>query len=454
MITTEIRVEMQKIGIDLDITDRVMGCSISTTLEYGAMGTQECTLTLSNFDGAFTPGNGGTYDVDIFTYGFRVWAEVSDGTTTGDAILFAGSPTGFTIFDDGVTSTVELELADVFTIVGTAPVRADLAIPGVVIDFPYIDVVLTNLFQGLPYVPTGGFYLEPIRTPTFGSPGDSDLGFAFLGPSTDTGAILPIENARVVLDDIEDVGVGEVINTKLLPSGPYTAFPYSANFVGVGPIGLKKALITAAVTSKYGNREVNYLDPTKTLVVYMPFDESPTGDQLPFRALQRGYTIDELRNSAQITTASSTNEQDASDLESIAAYGVRNVQYDSVTLKTDADALDTSQRWANRHSTSRYVARSIEITDKMVAANSDDSARLKWEKLLSTNSGVYQYGTVTYTPTGASSSITEQVLTWSRVIDIVPGELRLTTELRPLVDYVSLLLDDTDIGVLDQNRLG
>ena len=97
------------------------------------------------------------------------------------------------------------------------------------------------------------------------------------------------------------------------------------------------------------------------------------------------------------------------------------------------------------------TAAALQVSDSMVQSRNADVA--KWRGLLDVTVGWWNTGSVTYTPTGGSSR-TDQVVIAGRTIDATPADTTVTLKLRPQAIYLAFILDDTERGVLDLNKLG
>jgi hypothetical protein len=240
--------------------------------------------------------------------------------------------------------------------------------------------------------------------------------------------------------------LGDVINNSVMPNEQTVAFPtilddagtYSANdaWIGFTVDGLARAGVYA----------------TGDVFVFTEFDPMPTG-QLPFRSLRRDFHVDLITNAANITALNAGTEQTYSDTKSQERYGTRNRTYQTSSVD-DAQALRTAQLWVNRYSydeTFDMTAAVLQVSDSMVQSRTGDVA--KWRGLLDVTVGWWNTASVTYTPTGGSSR-TDEVVTVGRTIDATPADTTVTLRLRPQSVYLAFILDDTERGVLDLNKLG
>ena len=89
-----------------------------------------------------------------------------------------------------------------------------------------------------------------------------------------------------------------------------------------------------------------------------------------------------------------------------------------------------------------------------MAQNIDSSSRQLFADLLDCRTGLWNLAKITYTPTGAGSSLTYKCVIIGRTITGTPTETLIRYSLNCAEDNQSLKLDDTNIGLLDNNRVG
>lgn len=436
-IVTTYTITLERYGDTLDITDRVTGGDVAQIVTLGQMGTGSASVTVNNHDGEFTPGNGGTYDVDLFGYALIIEATITTtryGTRTAE--LFHGLVVGFDLADNGVNSTVRLDAADVFTVAGRAPVDASINIPGGTQIFLSLATASDAILNGFT---TGGTeYLPAVPFPDFGAPTPT---IAWYVNATDA----PSWTATI-LEGLTEVAASDVLNNTLMPSGPGVAYPTTLE-IDASPRAFyyvaDRHLIKDSGTALNDRREFGFSEDFGSV-----FD-------LPFRDLVRGYSTDAMTNTAQIKRAAAgAVTQTATDSASVTKYGTRGRQYSEVVNTSDTAALNTANLWANRTSTPRFVARSLTVTAGMVREKcADEYAGSTWEDLLDMRTGQWNPATITYTPTGGTST-TEAVMVAGRRIMFTPSDTTVTLDLLPLADYAALVLDDDLLGLLDTDRLG
>ncbi|HEY7824578.1 MAG TPA: hypothetical protein VIG24_17180, partial [Acidimicrobiia bacterium] len=147
----------------VDFTERCAGISIDQPLGFMEHAPHRCVITLNNFDGALTPGAGGTYSsTDWFAQGVFISATVN-GTETAE--VFHGIVNDFDIVDDGTSSTVTLIAADWMTIGARAVYLLDATISGTTAwttrVAASINAACTSLgFISLPYL--GNVFAAPM----------------------------------------------------------------------------------------------------------------------------------------------------------------------------------------------------------------------------------------------------------------------------------------------------
>ena len=413
-------------GASLSLTDhasRTLGLSIDQQCDPGQLGTGRATVTLDNSDGALTPGGSGTYaNVDWLASGLFLEATVDSVSVS----VFHGVITDFAMTDDGNgNSAVTLTALDVFQVVGRQESFTYSMTNTSTADQLY-DMTSPHLLSNATKVPTLGY--PTMRT-----------YWEELNASTESVThYLPTSAGSVVL--------GDVINNSVMPNEQTVAFPtilddagtYVANdsWVGFTVDGLARAGVYA----------------TGDVFVFTENDPMPTG-QLPFRSLVRDFHIDLITNAARITALGGSTEQTYSDEDSQERYGSRTRVYQTTSFD-DAAALYTAQLWVNRYSykeTFDMTAAALQVSDSMVQSRNADVA--KWRGLLDVTVGWWNTASVTYTPTSGSSR-TDEVVTVGRTIDATPADTTVTLRLRPQSVYLAFILDDTERGVLDLNKLG
>jgi hypothetical protein len=401
-----------------DIAGTVLGFSIDQVAEAGQMGRGNAVIDLDNSDGRYTPNNGGTYsDVDWFSAAI----EITVGTypSSIDAYLYAGMIVGFDLVDDGITSRVRLTVADAFSIGGRTPI-ADRTVSGTTTGLA--DFIETYW---------SGTYGE-VQLPTLGAGAGAE-------PYSDDPGPTALEIDYKLADVPQGAAIDEM-NAAVLPAGPGVAFP------------TRLFLPDPGFPLLWYFSSADKLHRGTTFATEFTFTEDASTGELPFRGLKRGYGIDQVTNSAQITGAfSGATQQTDQNTTSIDAYGARNRQYTTAD-PTDADALATAEAWVTKFGETAFIAQEIQVTRAMVADKVSDTAA-EWLELLDCRKGWWNPASVTYTPTGGTER-TDGVLITGRRIEASPSDTTVTLTLRPAANYWYFTLDSAALGILDVNRLG
>lgn len=418
-----------------DFTDRVQGAQIVTRLRIGDFGTNRAILTLRNDDGALTPGGGGTYGaVDWFSQAIFIEGDTGNYQFT----LFHGMITGFDLQDDGVNSTVTIEADDGLTVGGSS--ATEIEITGSI--SAELESWLTISYNG--FSDPDGF-ISGAQMPTLNN-STSSVDFAKVGVRGAESIFLATSLYSAVAP------VRDFVRTVLMPSGPNIGWPTTID------------LTTSNTNYKGIAANINPIRASLTALTFT-LDESPSSGELPFRNLSRGYPADGMLNEAVMTTlpefsTGTVSTVTSTDVVSRDKYGTRAVQASSIMVgqapTSPVAAQEIANRWAHTYSSSEFVPRSFEITEAMVVAavGSSSTSEQAWSQLLDVSKGPLQQVAINFTPTGALSQQTESVITMSRTISVVPGDIRLTVECLPLDQAAPFILDSSTLGVLDTNRLG
>ena len=436
-VVTTWSVTLVRNGETLDMTGHVTGVGITQQIKVGEMGTGSASVTVTNHDGEFTPGEGGTFDVDLFGYALIIEATITSGRYGArTAEVFHGVVSGFSLDDDGVTSTAIIYADDAISIAGRAVVDADIDIPNTTQIFLGLNAAAEALLNGYTY--GGTEYLAPVPFPSFGGTTDTEAnGYDTTPVASRTG---------VVIADLADVVVSDVLNLSMLPTGPGLAYPTTID-VDASPVvnfyTVDRFLVKDTGSGLNDRRE------------YIFDEDRASVFSLPFRQLRRGYTTDQVTNSAQITrTDPAAVTQTATAPTSVATYGSRNVQYSGTLGTSDTSTLRTAELWANRTSVATFAPSSLTVSGAMVREIcADEYAATTWEDLLDMRTGQWNPAEIIYTPTGGTQR-TDLVMLAGRRVSITPTDVTVTVDVLPLADNSSFELDSDTLGRLDTNRLG
>lgn len=452
-ITTDITVEIGDVEVPgvqapVDFTNRTMGLSTRLRADIAELGSASCTIMLDNNDGALTPGGGGTYSQwDWHSKGIFINATVGTHTPT----IFHGLVTDFRLEDDGINSFVEITGQDFMTVGGRAVQTQEItglgfsALVGDLISYTF-DRTFVDFgggavldFSGVP-LPQWGL---PYKQTFFETYPPTQLQ----GNAYQTDPYL-VGDERVASDWLQ---------TSVMPFGPSVAWPTKIYAVGLG----------FPVPNRYETVKYEYLFATGSLITAnrytYQFAEDTASGELPFRNLQRGWTVDELITKAKITGVAAdgfggsdtfTSTVENTDAETL--YGERAVTYndivlaDGIVIPGEDQVRQVAERYANARSQSKFVVQQLEVTSKMCDSHVGGSSASEqaWAELLDVSSGMWQIATVEFTPAGTSTTITEPVVIWARQIDATPEDVRVILSFYPADVTCAFILDDSIMGVL------
>tara|TARA_R100001163_G_C5068390_1_gene208617 strand:+ start:7705 stop:8979 length:1275 start_codon:yes stop_codon:yes gene_type:complete len=411
------------ISSETDFTDRLMGMKIDQPIRLSRASQHTAVLTLKNYDGALTPGAGGTYtNTDWFSQ--AVVIDFSDDAGTTYSRLFAGVITDFRLRDNGVFSTVEIQVHDWLMFLGRATGSLTTT-AGPLTDA--IRFALEELVDNTTEMPTFAGTIEAVTHPQSGSSTNATVNITGIIGNDFNNSLTASNLCAVWSNDIDMVRTGTPkIQMEAVVVGDQLG--YSMMWPRVGGVGA------------YTTSPVQFVEGT------------PGSGQIPFTALDVGFKFELLANRAEVTRDGSTKQSDVNQT-SVSKYGARTVISSKASSSTDDDALSAAKNIVNRQSDTPFSPRTLTFTAadcNGLDAATGDNIRI----LLNTRACGFQPLTVTYTPTGAASAITANCMTFGRTITAVPGKFRVTLHLLPAQDFGSFVLDSTFAGVLDTNRLG
>jgi hypothetical protein len=430
-LTLEWTVKIGGLDTNTDFTNRVTGLSINQPLGFMQGASHKCAITLNNFDGALTPGAGGTYSsVAWFEQAIFITCTVN---STDTAEVFHGIIDDFDIQDDGVTSTVTISGSDWFSI-GARGFRTT-TFTNTTDTYDWTEwasrIIDSFTTQNVPAGTTSIPKLDQTRGLFSGFTGTVDY---YAASTVQTGF------KGVAGDSIADVlmqrhqgGVPSVIWPTTIDKWTISGTDYARYRVGM--IG-------------------DTLSRTDTDATVFTFTEgTPAAGELPITKIDRGFIVDRLINQASITSIYTTNTSTAVVSSSTSTSGIKSIWANESTMKTDADAQRMADNIVARFSNVHFQARRL-VVDSAALASTNSGSSDELAELLDVRYGLWQACTVEYTPTGAGSATTDNCVIAGRRISAVPGRTTIDLELLPAADYQSFVLDSTVLGVLNQNRLG
>jgi hypothetical protein len=416
----------------VDFTSRMRGFTADFTISLGDIGTGTVTVELDNSDGALTPGGGGTYgSLDWFAQPLFLVpsAGLSDppaGVNQGAAYpfntpTFSGQVGDFRYTDDGFASTVTIIAYDWLTLVGRLSFQSSYTRTSVATD----DAIHQSINLG--------------QLPTFGADATSK---SFFHPAA-------AEWTTVSLSEAAGTFIGDVTDTLILTDG---GFLYPPWFLALEAVGL------AWVYYFYEGVPRNLLapDPAYSFEAQTFKDVGNIGTtELPFNRLQLGFTTDELVTQAEVGRSGGTTQFSFNDTGS-QTYGPRSIQLIELMMDTDADALAMAQYYTERFNSTEFTVSSFEITSGMIQQYANDAA-LDLVKQLMSRSGpgtgpLYKPTTVSWTYRD-SSTATKVVVPMRQQISATPDRWTMTFDCLPASANMGFTLDDTRLGVLNQNRI-
>lgn len=417
-----------------DLTSRTYGASCKTNCAPGQFGRSTATFSFLNNDGAMTPGAGGTYSsIDWFATAIKITFSTSQGSGT----CFAGIITDYELIDNGTNSYVQIQAVDGFTIGGST---ATTVATGAGTYGGTVTYWINSFFNG--------------NTTIINSVGMPKLGAS---ASTAAGTDIGLVSTGLATKSWSATGrASDFVNNTIMPAGPNFAWPTT---------------ITTGGTVIYNYNTANLYPLRSTPSVGLTFAEMPGTGELPILNLTRDFNVDDLLNDCTLQTipivfdASSYSDTE-SNTTSQAAYGTRTISMTSImggnvtgvdsqrpgSVNTSAGTV--AQRWAYTYSDVDFVTMSLIVTDSSIQGNANNASSIAaYNKILDVSNALLQLSLVQYTPTGAASEQTDTVITMGREIQFTPSDVRVKLNFM-VADRSAFILDNNQLGVLDQNRLG
>lgn len=419
-----------------DLTSRTYSATCSTSCKPGQFGRGRAAFDFLNNDGAMTPGAGGTYSsVNWFGTAIRITCVT---TVAGTQTAFAGIITDFQLTDDGVNSYVRITAVDGFSIGGTA---ITTVATGTTIVAGTTDYWINSFYNG------NSSYINNAGMPKLGATASdvyaTNVGQSAIGMGTKNWSA----SGRA----------SDFVNNSIMPAGPNFAWP--------------TRIESSASNTRYFYNVADLYPIRSNPTLTFTFAENPGTGELPILNLVRGFDSDDLLNVASISTLpivadGSTYSTTQTNTASQALYGTRAITMTSMMAGAitgtnsqesgqNRAAQTVAQRWANTYSDSDFVALSLEVTDSSLTGNgtTGTTSVTAWNYLLDVTTALLQLTRVYYQPTGAASETTDTLITVGRTIVFTPSDVRIKVDFM-VADRSAFILDNTYLGVLDQNRLG
>jgi len=438
-----------------DFNNRVTGMDLDQPLEWMRHATHTATITLNNFDGALTPADGGgtgTYaDVNWFEKGVFVFLTLPWGwdPVTGNAdgvteyvCLYAGIITGFDLVDDGTTSYVTVTAIDGISWAG----RGTPVAVGGSTDWPMYsaldqvcDLTYTNGTQAGVIPPLG---LD-------GADIDIDLTTSIYNAGAYTDVVMNSRNYDLT-QRVLDLIPNQIMSAGVSAMWPTRITTYYSDGLPGYVAGYRACLIDPnlrRVNSGYSDQE--YHDKKD----YVFVDGGRSSGELEFAQMEVGYNNDSLLTVATVTTSETGNTTEVVNQTAADKYGRLAISLNETVIETDAMAQITAESLTNRFGRVLWAPKKLTFSSALWESYDTETDADTMVKLFDNGSGLGQYCTVTYTPTGASAEVTTKCIIFGRQIRATPNYFDLELTLVPAQPFLPFILDSAEFGVLDDNHL-
>ena len=437
-------------GGRVDLTSRMQSGTVEQYLEPASMGRGSFKFRLTNYDGIFTPGGGGTYtSYDWFSQGVFLKANIiSSLYGTSIAEVFHGIISAFNFYDDGKESYVDITALDSWTIAGrtkqvdtvryATPQDPYLAIsaPG-----PYGFV---NLFPTLGQADGYTIQVDEASDWPLGGPSGSDPVSPIYDIDDSDGQLSNVTFADFLNQGVIPANISICYPTTIetFVSGPYT---FCAHYCSLITRGMSRSQQAAGlrVDYEFGNDGASIV-------------------QIAFNSITRGFTIDKLVNQAtiQYSTSADTTTGTYVDSTSVTKYGARAVSYTSMMGGYPYSAIGYSvpqqsnaiaREWVNRYGTVRFVPDTLSTSFKTAFKNVvNESVFMPYfYSLLTIKRGLWNKATITAKGNNGVTQTTKSIITGRR-ITITPADTQLVLELVDHTDNHSFYLDR---DLLDEDKV-
>jgi hypothetical protein len=428
---------------------------VNQSVEPGQMGRGSFRFRLTNYDGIYTPGGGGTYtSYDWFSQGVFLTANlISTIYGTQSVPVFHGIIAGFDFYDDGKESYVDITALDSWTIAGRtrqittsaygsaapSPAEAINQASAGAFGFP------NNMFPALGAVSGGSTNSLTVLTELSGQVTPS-------GGGNENGNIYGCDNGVAQLSNLT---FADFLNQAILP----------ANISICYPTVISELISGATYCAHYANictRGLSVAYDSGFFQTQIFSNEGIAGAQIAFNSITRSFNISQLVNSAtiQYSTSTDTTTSTVTDNTSISKYGARAVSYTSMMggypysslgLPTTQQSSTIATEWVNRYSTTRFVPDTLVTTFKTAIKNAvnEQIFWLYFSRLLDIRKGLWNKANVVAKGNNGTTQTTESTVS-GRQIKITPADTQLVLELVNHADNHSFYLD---IDNLDEDRI-
>ena len=417
----------------IDFTSRVLSIKVDTEIGLGEIGRTSVEVELDNNDGALSPDGSGTYGSynwlaqPLFIVARAGTSNPPDRLET-DALglkapFFGGPIVKFDYQDDGFTSKITLQAMDWLSFF--ARYTAQAASTETDSTFGVID----NLAEDVKVAPYGAAQTGVTEIHALGNaPENISLAVAkgdFLGDSVRT--VAATEGGIVYA------------GLLLLRRVPTTTTSQALYVV---------SCITRA-------RLVPQAGAGGDAMAGMKGTGSLSSTDLPIRKLKLEFNDKQIVTQAQITRTGGTSQFSYDDTVS-QTYGPRSIAMSELPFTSDTQSLNYAEYFTKRFNTASFVPSQFEITGSMIESAANDSALDGVKTLLHQNSHVYGalFKPTTISWTGAGSTSNTAAVTPVRLrLSVKPEDWVMQIICVDAASNMGFVLDSTQLGVLDQNRI-
>jgi hypothetical protein len=449
--TWTLQVGTVAVGGRVDLTSRMQSGTVEQYLEPASMGRGSFKFRLTNYDGIFTPGGGGTYtSYDWFSQGVFLKANIiSTVSGTASADVFHGIISAFNFYDDGKESYVDITALDSWTIAGrTKQINSFLIGPP---QAPSEAISSPGLYGFVNLFPTLG--QADGSTNGVDEVSDWPLG----GPSPFIDPVSPIYIVDNGVTPLTNITFADFLNQGVIPANISICYPTTIQTSVSGPYTFCShscTLITRGMSrsQQAAGQRVDYTFSNNGAAV----------DQIAFNSITRGFTIDKLVNQAtiQYSTSADTTTGTYVDSTSVTKYGARAVSYtnmiggypyDVVGYSVPQQSNAIAREWVNRYGTVRFVPDTLSTSFKTAFKNVvNESVFFSYfYSLLMIKRGLWNKATITAKGNNGVTQTTKSIITGRRII-ITPADTQLVLELVDHTDNHSFYLDR---DLLDEDKV-
>lgn len=440
------------VGGRVNLTSRMQSGTVDQYLEPASMGRGTFQFRLTNYDGIFTPGGGGTYtSYDWFSQGVFLSANIiSTVSGTGTVPVFHGIITGFEFYDDGKESYVDITALDSWTVAGRTKV-IDQTILYVGPQDPYVAIPNHAAYGFLYTFPSlGQADGTTVQVPELS---DWPLG----GPSVFIDPVSPIYAIDNSNAQLQNVTFADFLNQGVLPANISICYPTTIETFVSGPNTLCAHYAYLITRGMSRSSQANGLRVDYTLS-----NAGAAVDQIAFNSITRGFSIDKLVNQAtiQYSTSADTTTATYIDTTNISKYGSRAVSftsmmggypYQAIGYSVPVQNTTIAREWVNRYGTVRFVPSTLTTSFKTAFQNVvNESIFFQYfTALLDIRKGLWNKATVTAKGNNGVTQTTKSIITGRR-LNITPADTQIVLQLVDYRDNHSFYLDR---DLLDEDKV-